>query len=99
MLHYFTDAVLRGPTIASMLMCFTAALVGVIVFLRKQSLVGESLSHAAYPGVILGVIAITPFISNESPSLPIALSIMIGAFLTALFGLWCIDRLEKKLRI
>jgi len=34
-----------------------ASLVGVIVFLRKQSLVGETLSHASYPGVILGVLA------------------------------------------
>lgn len=99
LLEYFTDPVLRAPTIGCMLMCLGASLVGVIVFLRKQSLVGESLSHAAYPGVILGVIAITPFLTDESPSLPIALSILIGAFLTALFGLWCIERLEKKLRI
>ena len=60
--QFFTDAVLRGPTIGSMLMCLGASLVGVIVFLRKQSLLGESLSHAAYPGVILGVILAGLFI-------------------------------------
>ena len=50
---YFTDAVLRAPTIGCMLMCFSAALIGVVVVLRKQSLIGEALSHAAYPGVVL----------------------------------------------
>lgn len=53
---YFFDPVLRGPTIGSMLMCLGSALIGVIVFLRRRSLLGESLSHAAYPGVILGAL-------------------------------------------
>lgn len=96
---YFTDAVLRAPTIGCMLMCLAAALVGVIIFLRKQSLLGESLSHAAYPGVILGVIVAGVFAVDENSGLSIALMIMIGAFGTALMGLWVISFLEKRLRI
>ena len=58
MIHYFTDAVLRAPTIASMLMCVSAALIGVVVFIRKRTLLGEALSHAAYPGVVLSVVVV-----------------------------------------
>lgn len=98
-LSYFTDSVLRGPTIGCMLMCLAAALVGVIIFLRKQSLLGEALSHAAYPGVILGVICAGALQLNDSEELTIAFFIMTGAFLTALFGLWSIHFLERYLRI
>ena len=55
-MQYFLDPVLRGPTIGSMLMCLGAAIIGVIVFLRKESLLGESLSHASYPGVAAGAV-------------------------------------------
>lgn len=96
---YFTDAVLRAPTIGCMLMCFSAALVGVIVFLKKQSLLGESLSHAAYPGVIVGVITAGVFEINDEGEMSIALLTMIGAFISAMAGLWMIAFLECKLNV
>lgn len=96
---YFTDPVLRSPTIGSMLMCLGAALVGVVVFLRKQSLVGESLSHAAYPGVILGVVVAAPFIGNSNEGAEVAVSVMVGAFLSALAGLWCIEFLQRRCKV
>ncbi len=98
-LDYFFDPVLRAPTIGSMLMCLSAALVGVVIFLRKQSLIGESLSHAAYPGVILGVIFAAIFEWNDSYTLGIPVLIMAGAFITALFGLWMIHLLVTKVGI
>nr|WP_283248332.1 iron chelate uptake ABC transporter family permease subunit [Parachlamydia sp. AcF125] len=88
---------MRAPTMGCMLMSFSAALVGVIVFLRKQSLIGETLSHAAYPGVILGVI-FASLISLEQ-ELPIATLIILGAFMTALISLWCLHLLEHKCNI
>lgn len=96
---YFTDAVLRAPTIGCMLMCFAAALVGVVVFLKKQSLLGESLSHAAYPGVIVGVIIAGLFEIDEQQEVKIAVLVMIGAFLSALLGLWSISFLERRLKV
>lgn len=98
-LDYFTNPVLRAPVLGCMLMCFASSLVGVIVFLRKQSLLGESLSHAAYPGVILGVIAVGWFNFSESQEFEIALFIIIGAFISALFGLWMIQLLQSKLGV
>lgn len=99
LLNFFTDAVLRAPTLGSMLMCLGASLVGVIVFLRKQSLLGESLSHASYPGVILGVIVAGLFNLEDQQEFFLAVLVMSGAALTALLGLWCIYFLEERLHI
>ena len=96
---YFTDAVLRAPTIGCMLMCVSAALVGVIVFLKKQSLLGEALSHAAYPGVIVGVIFAGIFDIDEDHEISLSLCIMLGAFLSAILGLWSISFLERRLKV
>jgi manganese/zinc/iron transport system permease protein len=98
-LVYFYDPVLRAPTIGCMLMCLAAALVGVLVFLRKQSLIGESLSHASYPGVIVGVILASFFEIKEHSELGMTLLMMGGAFTTALLGLFTISFLERKLKV
>lgn len=98
MLEFFTDPVLRAPTLGCMLMCVSAALTGVIVFLRRQSLVGESLSHATYPGVILGILAAS-LMFTEGASYWISTCILLGAFTTAFLGLWLIHFLERKLRV
>lgn len=98
-LSYFTDPILRGPTIGCMLMCLGAALVGVIVFLRKQSLVGESLSHASYPGVICGVMIAGIFDIVETDEGLLTVFIMSGAFFSSLLGLWIIYLLEGKWKI
>lgn len=99
LLTYFTDPVLRAPTIGCMLMCFSASLIGVIVFLKKQSLLGESLSHSAYPGVILGAIFAGILELNEEQDTLIAFLIMSGAFISSLVGLWTINFLERRLKV
>lgn len=96
---YFTDAVLRAPTIGCMLMCMAAALVGVIVFVKKQSLLGESLSHAAYPGVIIGVIIAGIMGIHEDQELLIAFLIMGGALASSMLGLWSIGFLQTRLAV
>ncbi len=80
-------------------MCLGASLVGVIVFLRKQSLLGEALSHAAYPGVIIGVILAGLLSFDDRQEFFLTILIMLGAALTALLGLWCINFLESNFKI
>lgn len=99
LIDYFIDPVLRGPTVGCMLMCMAAALVGVIVFLRKESLLGESLSHAAYPGVLIGVIVAGTLGFDEADELSVALLILCGAFITALAGLAFIHFLERHVNV
>lgn len=95
-IDFFTDPILRPSALGSMLMCLASALVGVVIFLRKRSLIGETLSHASFPGVMSGVaIAATLGLTEEWTSA----AILVGAFLFALLGLKCLNRLEKKLRV
>lgn len=93
-LIYFTDPVLRAPTIGCMLMCLSAALVGVFAFLKKQSLLGEALSHAAFPGVMLGVIGAGFFAAQE-----IAYLVILGAIVSALIGVYAIHYLQSRYRL
>lgn len=97
--HYFTDPILRAPTIGSILMCLAAGLVGVIVFLRKQSLVGEALSHASYPGVIAGVMIAGFFGVEAQDSGILSFMIILGAFCTALLGIAVIQYMVKRLKV
>lgn len=85
------DAALRGPIIGSFLMCVCAAVAGVLVFLRKQTLIGETLSHATYPGIVLGGFVCAFFDGMFSP-----LIILGGAFLFSLFGYYLLRILEEK---
>lgn len=93
-LDLFTDPILRAPMIGSLLMCLSAALVGVIVFVQKRSLLGEALSHATYPGVTGAIILSGLF--SFSHYLP--LFILLGAGFSALVALFLIDLMEKKLK-
>ena len=94
---FFIDPLLRAPTIGSILMCVTASLVGVIVFVRKRSLVGEALSHAAYPGVVLGAWAFALCFSHLEEFFSIFL--LVGAFISSLCGLFFLHFLQNHFRI
>ena len=97
LLEFFTNPVLRAPTLGSMLMCFSSGLIGCLVFLQKRSLVGEALSHASYPGIVLSILFTALFFPFSEQSASI--SILIGAFLSGLLGLLVIDQLEKSLKV
>ncbi len=98
-LEYFSDPILRAPTIGCMLMCLSAALVGVIAYLRKQSLLGEALSHASYPGVILGVVLSAGLFKESEGWFWVPTLSMFGAFFTALIALYFIHVLERSFKI
>lgn len=95
LLEYFTDPLLRGPTIGSILMCATSAMVGVIAVLRRRALLGESLSHASYPGVLISLSVVASVVAQPSEWVVTA-AIFVGAFATALLGLVAIRALETR---
>lgn len=94
-IDFFIDPVLRAPTLGSMLMCLSAALVGVIVFVRKRSLLGEALSHASYPGVAIGIILAGIYSLEKS----IPWMVLGGAFIFSLAGYWLVSLLQRKLKL
>ncbi|MBX7066175.1 MAG: metal ABC transporter permease [Parachlamydiales bacterium] len=89
-LEFFTDPVLRAPTWGCILMCIASSLMGVLIFLRKKSLLSESLSHATYPGACLGI-ALFGFLEEWT-----FVAVLIGAFFSSLLGLKAIQKLEKS---
>lgn len=96
-LSFFTDPILRAPTIATMLMCLTSSLIGVILFIRKRMLLGEALSHAAYPGVVLSCVAAAALFSF--PGEDHGVLILLGAALFSFLGLLGVDLVERKLSV
>lgn len=96
-LQYFSDPLYRDSLISSMLMCLTSSLVGVIVFVKRRSLIGEALSHAAYPGVVI-IVIVTSYLFPNSDML-LSFAILTGAFLFSFIGLFVIEFLEKKLKV
>ncbi len=95
MIQYFTDPVLAAPTIGSMLMCAIAAFVGTFSVLKRQSLVSEALSHASYPGVICSLLFGKMFLNYEG-DWQFLLIPLIGAAISSLLGMYCIQTLTKK---
>lgn len=97
MIDYFIDPILRAPTWGCMLMCLAASLMGVVVFLKKRSLLGESLSHAAYPGVVLGMAFCAVIGANvDGSGIVFAL---LGAFFFSALGLGAIEWLERQAKV
>ena len=69
------DPLYRAPFIGSMLMCLAAALMGTLMVVKRRSLLGEALSHAAYPGVVLSATFASLFLK---PSDPLAIFVVLG---------------------
>jgi manganese/zinc/iron transport system permease protein len=93
----FTDPIFMAPTIASCLMCLVSSLVGVLVFLRRRSLLGEAISHATYPGIALAIILQATFFPNFGESFPIL--IFIGGAISGFLGMKCIQWLEERFSV
>ncbi len=96
-MYYFDDPVLFAPLVGCMLMCLTAACIGVFVVLQKEALLGEALSHTAYPGVVMALLVSKCLFSevniHEYKDLFIVLT---GAFFSCLSGVYCIRYMQRK---
>ncbi len=97
-LTLLTDPILRGPALGALLMCATTSLVGVVVLLQRRSLIGEALSHACYPGIVLAALLFSAIPSFAyQPDAPIvSVAIFAGALLFSGLALASIDLLERR---
>ncbi len=95
--EYFTDPILRAPAIGCMLMCVAASLIGVVLFLQKRLLVSESVSHAAYPGAVVGLIALA-LAGSEFESFA-WVGVLAGALVFSWLGIRTVSLLQHKFRI
>lgn len=97
LLDFFQDPILTASTLGTMLMGLSSSLVGVLVYVRKRALIGETLSHATYPGIVLGIAFFAIFFEHNPLAFPIV--VLLGAFVSGLLGIYLIYYLESKLSL
>jgi manganese/zinc/iron transport system permease protein len=98
LLDFFSSPLLRASTWGSILIAIAASQVGVIAVIRRRSLIGETVSHATYPGVMLAVM-VGSFLGGREGSWWFGIVTMIGASMTGLAGVWSVHFLERRLRL
>jgi manganese/zinc/iron transport system permease protein len=90
LLELFRDYTIQNVVIGAALLGVSSGVLGSFAVLRKQSLLGDTLSHAALPGVCLG------FILAGSRQLG---SILLGALVTGILAALVVLLLTRKSRL
>lgn len=89
----FQDTIFLSSFLAVSLICMTTALWGAILLVERQPLLSESLSHACYPGLLIGAL-----LSYKVPAFSDSLWVIIFfGCLASVLGCLGISFLEKKL--
>ena len=92
-----TDPIYRGPIWGALFMSISASLMGAINVVRKKPLVSEMLSHACFPGVVLGTMMGAMFFTYSDTLAFIF--ILIGASLFSLLSHVAFEKLiQNKLK-
>lgn len=87
---WINDYTLRTVALGSAMLGLVSGVLGTFALLRRQSLLGDALSHAALPGIALA------FLLTGSKSI---LILVIGAGIAAWVGALLIDSVSRKTRI
>lgn len=93
---FFTHPLLRGPTLGCLLIGILSGVIGVITFVKKESLIGESLSHAAYPGLTLAVVFATELGISGGYQISFFTLILTTAFFSSLLGYVLITYFQNR---
>lgn len=87
-MSYLDDSLLRAPFWGSILISMAAAWMGTVLYLQRRTLVGELVSHASYPGIVL-MILITSGVAPEW-------AIWLGGVATSWFVLRALHAMERR---
>ncbi len=90
MLNLFTDPNLQWILLGSILLGISTGVVGTFAYLRKQSLIGDTLAHAALPGICIA------FMLTEVKSVGL---FMIGAIVAGMIATVGISWITRYSRI
>ncbi|UTC65865.1 MULTISPECIES: transition metal ABC transporter permease subunit TroC [unclassified Treponema] len=89
-INFFADYTLRNVFLGTMLLGIGSGAVGSFAVLRKQSLLGDAVAHAALPGVVIAFL-----ITGSKMTFPL----LIGAGLTGLIGTFFINSIVNTSKI
>lgn len=92
-LNFFIHPILFAPLFACLSMGLASALIGVVLLYEKRSLVGEALSHAAYPGIVLG--ATSSLLFFDSSAVNMTFFSFVGACISTALGAFAIKGLNS----
>ncbi len=81
---------LRVVTVGTMVVGFISGFLGTFIVLRKQALVGDALSHAALPGVVIA------FMLTQIRELPI---LLIGAAVASVVAMLLLNAIKRRTRV
>lgn len=87
---FFTDYTLRTITLGTAILGAICGMLGSFAVLRKQSLLGDAISHAALPGIALSFLITGVKDANY---------ILIGALISGLVGTFWIKGIVKRTRL
>lgn len=85
--QYFTDYTLRTITLGTAVLGMICGMLGSFAVLRKQSLLGDAISHAALPGIAIAFLITGAKDANV---------LLLGALVSGLLGVWWIRGITKK---
>ncbi|MCK0159151.1 metal ABC transporter permease [Allomuricauda sp. F6463D] len=88
--EFFTDYTLRNITLGTSILGAICGMLGSFAVLRKQSLLGDAISHAALPGIALAFLITGVKDANF---------ILIGALISGLVGTFWIKGIVKRTRL
>lgn len=91
------DPIFRGPFFGTLFMCVASSLIGVILFLKKKTLLSESLSHSTYPGVAGALLlfgSLFPVLDSWA-----FLPVIAGAFVSSFLGFRAICFLQERQKV
>ncbi|MDP8209159.1 MAG: metal ABC transporter permease [Candidatus Electryonea clarkiae] len=89
-LGIFSDYTLRTVALGAALLGLVSGALGTFAFLRRQSLIGDAMSHAALPGIALA------FLITGSKA---TIVLLIGAAIAGWLGTWFIIKVVNLTRI
>jgi manganese/zinc/iron transport system permease protein len=93
-IDFFTNPVVRTSMLGTLCMAVGSSLVGSMVLLKRRSLIGETLSHAAFPGILVGIFVLSLMPSHFSEWMFLAMT--LGGFAFSLLGLQCVHWMESS---
>ncbi len=85
--QYFTDYTLRTITLGTAVLGAICGMLGSFAVLRKESLLGDAISHAALPGIAIAFLITGAKDSNV---------LLLGALVSGLVGIWWIRGIVSK---
>jgi manganese/zinc/iron transport system permease protein len=98
-LNYFCDPLLQASSLGCLLLGASCGLIGTLLLLRQACLIGETLSHASYPGLMLSALIISSFDLNffdDSTISHVDLILLLGALISSSLGFYLYSLMTRS---